>query len=177
MKFESGSGFTWRPPGSPLLYDDYCLHSVYGSGDPGGRHVAHCDRQGQHGDRHVAPGEGAEDMRKTPRLLTHWLVMLSLLALVLSACSQDNNLPASSPTPVPSATNGYSLAGGGPCVQLGQHPQASFANVRVSHDSYLAHSEPMLVENPRNPLNLVGGTKFFTDPKHYQFQIGYFASF
>ncbi|HET9999842.1 MAG TPA: sialidase family protein [Ktedonobacteraceae bacterium] len=116
-------------------------------------------------------------MRKTPPLLIHWLLMLSLLALVLSACSQDSNHPASSPTPAPSATSGYSLAGGGACVQLGQHPQAPFANVRVSHDSYLAHSEPMLAENLRNPLNLVGGTKFFTDPKRYQFQIGYFASF
>ena len=116
-------------------------------------------------------------MRKTSELVKRWLLMFSLLALVLSACNQDSNHPASSPTSAPSATGGYSLAGGGPCVQLGQHPQAPFANVRVSHDSYLAHSEPMLVENPRNPLNLVGGTKFFTDPKRYQFQIGYFASF
>src|SRR5712692_9532177 len=58
-----------------------------------------------------------------------------------------------------------------------QHPQPPFLNVRVSHDSFLAHSEPMLAENPHNPLNLVGGTKFFTDPAHYRFQIGYFASF
>src|SRR6266849_2232237 len=105
--------------------------------------------------------------------------MLSLLALLLSACSQDNNHPASSSTPTtaPSPTSGYSysLSGGGACVRLGQHPQAPFANVRVSHDSYKAHSEPMLVENPHNPLNLVGGSKFFTDPKHYQFQIGYFS--
>lgn len=26
----------------------------------------------------------------------------------------------------------------------------------------------MLLENPRNPLNLVGGSKFFTDPQHYR---------
>lgn len=62
-------------------------------------------------------------------------------------------------------------------MRLGQHPQPPYANVRVSQDSFLAHSEPVLVENPQNPLNLVGGSKFFTDPKHYQFQIGYFASF
>ncbi len=116
-------------------------------------------------------------MRKTPRLLKRWLLITTLLALLLSACSQDNNHPTSNSTPAPSPTPGYTLPGGGTCVQLGQHPQAPFANVRVSHDSYLAHSEPMLVENPRNPLNLVGGTKFFTDPRHYQFQIGYFASF
>ena len=62
-------------------------------------------------------------------------------------------------------------------MKLDQHAQAPFANVRVSHDTYLAHSEPMLVENPKNPLNLVGGSKFFTDPAHYAFQIGYYSSF
>src|SRR5579859_1367130 len=115
--------------------------------------------------------KGAGDVRKTPSLLTGWLLIVSLLALLVSACSQDTGPRASSPTPALSPTSSYSLPGGGACVQLGQHPQAPFANVRVSRDSYLAHSEPMLVENPRNPLNLVGGTKFFTDPKHYQFQI------
>jgi hypothetical protein len=35
----------------------------------------------------------------------------------------------------------------------------------------------MLAENPRNPLNLVGGSKFFTDPRHYRFQIGSYYSF
>jgi hypothetical protein len=70
----------------------------------------------------------------------------------------------------------YTLAGGGACVQLGAHPQPPYANVQVSHDTYLAHSEPMLTENPRNPLNLVGGSKFFTDPAHYLFKIGTYAS-
>lgn len=116
-------------------------------------------------------------MRKTPSPLKSWLLILSLLALLVSACSQDTGPRASSPTPAPSTTSSYSLPGGGACVQLGPHARAPFANVRVSHDSYPAHSEPMLVENPRNPLNLVGGSKFFTDPKHYQFQIGYFYSF
>src|SRR5262249_51179007 len=63
------------------------------------------------------------------------------------------------------------------CATLGPHAQAPFTNVRVSHDAYLAHSEPMLVENPKNPLNLVGGSKFFTNPAHYAFQIGYYTSF
>jgi len=35
----------------------------------------------------------------------------------------------------------------------------------------------MVAENPKNPLNLVGGSKFFTNPAHYQFQIGYYTSF
>jgi len=51
------------------------------------------------------------------------------------------------------------------------------ANIQVSHDDALAHSEPMVVENPNTPLNLVGGSKFFTDPAHYKFKIGYFTSF
>ena len=62
-------------------------------------------------------------------------------------------------------------------MKLGQRTEEPFANVRVSYDGYLAHSEPMLAENPKNPLNLVGGSKFFTDPAHYRFQIGYFYSF
>jgi hypothetical protein len=78
----------------------------------------------------------------------------------------------SAPTPVV-----YSLAHGGACVTLDEHPPPPYANVRVSRDRYLAHSEPMLAENPRNPLNLVGGSKFFTDPRNYRFQIGYYSSF
>ena len=96
-----------------------------------------------------------------------------LLVLVLSACSQSTTTPV----PAPTATPPYTLAGGGSCVRLGQHQQPPYDNVRVSQDGYLAHSEPMLVENPTNPLNLVGGSKFFTNPAKYQFQIGYFASF
>lgn len=101
-------------------------------------------------------------------------LLLFLLLFLLSACSQSNPSPTTAtPTPTPA----YTLAGGGPCVTLGQHPQSPYANVRVSHDSYLAHSEPMLAENPDNPLDLVGASKFFTSPAHYQFQIGYYYSF
>jgi hypothetical protein len=62
----------------------------------------------------------------------------------------------------------------GPCL-----PKAGAAipNVRVSHDAFPAHSEPMLAQDPANPLHLVGGTKFFTDPAHYRFKIGWYASF
>ncbi len=98
-------------------------------------------------------------------------MLVSLLLVAISACSQATTQPAPTPTPP------YTLAGGGSCVRLGKHAQPPFVNVRVSHDSYLAHSEPMLVENPVNPLNLVGGSKFFTNPAKYQFQIGYYASF
>jgi hypothetical protein len=54
---------------------------------------------------------------------------------------------------------------------------ATATNIRVSNDTFLAHSEPMVAINPTNPLNLVGGSKFFTNPSHYRFQIGTYASF
>ena len=50
-------------------------------------------------------------------------------------------------------------------------------NIRVSNDSYKAHSEPMVAINPANARNLVGGSKFFTDPARYRFQIGTYTSF
>ncbi len=116
-------------------------------------------------------------MQRFRKLVTRWSWLIFLLCLLFSACSQDTPNPTPGRTPAPTSPAGYSLTGGGSCVMLGQHPQSPFLNVRVSHDSFLAHSEPMLAENPNNPLNLVGGTKFFTDPAHYRFQIGYFASF
>lgn len=113
--------------------------------------------------------------RTAKRVKSIWLV-LTCLFLLLAACTsqaaQHITQSTSSPTPVL-----YSLAHGGSCVTLGAHPQPPYANIRASRDAYLAHSEPMLAENPRNPLNLVGGTKFFTDPQHYRFQIGYLSSF
>src|SRR6266702_7786797 len=116
-------------------------------------------------------------MQRFRKLVTRWSWLIFLLCLLFSACSQDTPNPTPGRTPAPTSSAGYSLTGGGSCVMLGKHPQSPFLNVRVSHDSFLAHSEPMLAENPNNPLNLVGGTKFFTDPAHYRFKIGYFASF
>ena len=106
-----------------------------------------------------------------------FLLAAGFLLAVLSACSPTGNSITATPTATPTSIPAYSLPGGGACVQLAQHPQGPIANIRVSHDSYLAHSEPMLAENPKNPLNLVGGSKFFTDPAHYKFQIGYYTSF
>ncbi len=101
------------------------------------------------------------------------LLAIGLLVNGLSACSPLNiNI-----TPTATSTPLYSIPGGGSCVELGRHPQPPYPNIQVSHDTYLAHSEPMLVEDPKNPLHLVGGSKFFTDPAHYRFQIGSFASF
>ncbi len=104
-------------------------------------------------------------------LLPPFIVSLLITGLVACNNSPVNIFPT--PTPVPF----YTLPTGGSCVRLGNHPQAPYENVQVSHDSYLAHSEPMLAEDPNNPLHLVGGSKFFTDPAHYRFQIGYYASF
>jgi hypothetical protein len=47
----------------------------------------------------------------------------------------------------------------------------------VSHDSFLAHSEPAIAENPVNQKNLLAGSKFFSNPAKYQFKIGTFYSF
>jgi len=55
-------------------------------------------------------------------------------------------------------------------------PAPHFGNVLVSHDSFLAHSEPAIAENPANHRNLVAGSKFFTDPSTYQFKIGTYYS-
>lgn len=100
--------------------------------------------------------------------------ILLIFILMLSACTQIGQPPVSI-TPTPAIS--YTLPGGGACVKLGQNPQSPFANVRVSHDSYLAHSETMLVENPGNPLNLVGGAKFFPSPTKYLPLDGYFVTF
>ncbi len=97
-----------------------------------------------------------------------------LMVASLSACNDSTNKSHKpTPTPVPF----YTLVGGSTCVALGSHPQPPYTNVQVSHDNYLAHSEPMLAEDPHNALHLVGGSKFFTDPAHYRFQIGYYVSF
>src|SRR5712691_1029137 len=76
------------------------------------------------------------------------LLLLLMLLVSLSACS-----PISPTNIIPTPTPMYSLAGGGSCVRLGSHPQLPYTNIQVSHDTYLAHSEPMLAENPLNPLN------------------------
>jgi hypothetical protein len=58
----------------------------------------------------------------------------------------------------------------------GFSPLTTIANVKVSNDSYLAHSEPAIAENPRNPKNLIAGSKMFTNPAKYEFKIGTYYS-
>ena len=95
------------------------------------------------------------------------------IALIMAGCSIGPVTIGGTLTPTPI----YTLKNGGACVKLGNHPTQPAVNVQVSHDTYADHSEPDVAENPNNPLNLVGGSKFFTDPNHYQFKIGTFASF
>jgi hypothetical protein len=49
-------------------------------------------------------------------------------------------------------------------------------NVQVSADSFVAHSEPVLAQNPNDARDLVGGSKFFTDARRYRFTIGTYVS-
>ncbi len=122
--------------------------------------------------------------RKPRRLL--WLAvtllallnLLSVLALALLPYRQALlSDVGTSPSQTTTRLSGpWYLAGGGSCVQLPSPPPRQISNVRVSRDDFLAHSEPEIAENPLNPLNLVGGSKFFTDPAHYQFKIGYYTS-
>lgn len=53
---------------------------------------------------------------------------------------------------------------------------AALHTIQVSHDHYLAHSEPALAVNPTNPADLIAGSKMFTDPAHYRFKIGTYYS-
>lgn len=46
----------------------------------------------------------------------------------------------------------------------------------VSHDSFLAHSEPALAIDPLNHNDLLAASKMFTDPNHYRFGIGTYYS-
>lgn len=103
-----------------------------------------------------------------------WLALSGMVlgVMALVGCSPTQYI-RHLPTPIPQ----YTLVDGGACVQLGSHPAPPYANVRVSSDSAVGHSEPELAENPNNPRNLVGGSKFFTNLAHYEFKIGYFTSF
>jgi BNR repeat-like domain len=119
--------------------------------------------------RKLARSDSFAQLTRSARMLAS----LALFIVLLAGCaSQDASLGG---PPLPPAR--YMLAGGGACVTYGDHPTPPYQNIRVSADSFAAHSEPMLAENPRNPLNLVGGSKMFTDPAHYQFKIGTYASF
>lgn len=116
-----------------------------------------------------------------------WIVLTVIVAVVIvaggvvlavpSLRQAVLRVPGGASTATPGNPGPWYLANGGNCVQLPTPAPKQITNVRVSHDSYLAHSEPEIAENPLNPLNLVGGSKFFTNPARYQFKIGYYTSF
>src|SRR5579884_4178624 len=102
------------------------------------------------------------------------LLCIATLAGILNSCSAQATQPTHSTGATPAtATCTTTAASGANGSASGAIPE----NIQVSHDGSVAHSEPMLVENPNNPLNLVGGSKFFSDTAHYLFKIGYFTSF
>jgi hypothetical protein len=106
-----------------------------------------------------------------------WRVALIALALIVVLASVGAfaivrlRQPDASPQPIVQATQTPAPT----CAAT--TPSSAAANIRVSNDAYKAHSEPMLAINPANPRNLVGGSKFFTDPARYRFQIGTYTSF
>ncbi len=122
--------------------------------------------------------------RKPRRLLWLSVILLALLSLLGAAALvlppvRQTLLPALGIGPSQTETRPggpWYLAGGGSCVQLPSPAPQQISNVRVSQDRFLAHSEPEIAENPLNPLNLVGGSKFFTNPARYEFKIGYYTS-
>lgn len=56
-------------------------------------------------------------------------------------------------------------------------PEAAVPNVRVSRDQFTAHSETTIAQSTRDPRNLIGASKMFTDNQNYIFRIGTYASF
>ena len=54
-----------------------------------------------------------------------------------------------------------------------------FCNTQVTFDTSVnnARSECAIVVNPRNPLNIVGASKRFTNPDSYEFSLSAYASF
>src|SRR6266487_555883 len=125
----------------------------------------------------ITQDKGAFNVYHTSKYRRFFLLALVSIFAGFSACSPATNNITPALTATSSKVPADTFPDARDCLRLNQHAQATFTNIRVSHDSYLAHSEPMLAENPKNPLNLVGGSKFFTDPAHYKFQIGYFTSF
>ncbi len=62
-------------------------------------------------------------------------------------------------------------------MQLGNNSNGPYKNVAITGSQYKAHSEPNIAEDPNNSLHLIGGSKYFTNPAKYLFQIGTFVSF
>jgi hypothetical protein len=113
------------------------------------------------------------------------LLRIALVGLAALGVSADLALVYTRGGPWPSALGLTRILGTAPptpyhCASAdagAPAPAPSPPNVRVSSDNFVAHSEPMLAENLLNPLNLVGGSKYFTNLRRYAYKIGTYASF
>jgi hypothetical protein len=125
----------------------------------------------------MQPGSPPETAtsRHSPVIIA--LVVVVLVAIVAAGTLLALHLSSTHFPPVQTTptTGGsvVSLPGGGACVTDVPTGHQPYANIQVTKDGYPAHSEPEIAENPANPLELVAGSKYFTDPAHYKFQIGY----
>lgn len=66
-----------------------------------------------------------------------------------------------------------------PLNSLRECEVAMFCNTQVTFDTDPAHarSESVVAANPRNPANMVGSSKRFTNPALYEFSLGVYATF
>src|SRR5262245_8906412 len=72
-------------------------------------------------------------------VLSSILALAAIIGLLVWVAPRATHLPA-----VPTVAGGACLPKAG----------ATIPNVRVSHDAFPAHSEPMLAQDPANPLHL-----------------------
>jgi hypothetical protein len=99
------------------------------------------------------------------------------------AASQATTAEALQPSPQPPTAipeSPRATTASATAEALASAPAAAVAaapNVRVSRDEYTAHSEVTLAQNPRDPQNLIGASKMFTDNENYIFRIGVYVSF
>lgn len=120
----------------------------------------------------------------TDRLILGVVVTSLALVLVLGALMVARRVerlpvvvaPTATTSPVPASATA-SAAPPASAQGMPTAPAANVPNVRVSSGRYTAHSEVTLAQNPRDPQNLVGASKMFTDNANYVFRIGTYASF
>lgn len=94
-----------------------------------------------------------------------------------SAAPAATALPAPTTAAVAPTPGATIAAPSAPAQGVLAAPAANVPNVRVSSGRYTAYSEVTLAQNPRDPQNLVGASKMFTDNANYVFRIGTYASF
>jgi|GEM_PF-2084812 len=103
----------------------------------------------------------------------------TVVELLPSVVPQPTRTPQ--PTLVPTPTLEPTPAQTPTPKELARAPQpaplANVVNTRVSQGRFTAHSEVTLAQNPRDPNNLVGASKMFTDNENYVFRIGTYATF